>query len=72
VRLTPEPEAVAQRLRSEFDVPMNMMRPDQERKRLEIAPWILEELFPELGLDCYIVEVYPTADHLEVERRPLR
>jgi pyruvate formate-lyase activating enzyme-like uncharacterized protein len=69
---TPEPEAVALRLRSEYDVPMDLMRPDPGRKRLEIAPWILEELFPELGLDCYIVEVYPTADHLEVERRPLR
>jgi hypothetical protein len=69
---TPEPEAVAQRLHSEYDVPRNMMGPDPERKRLEVAPWILEELFPELGLECYIVEVYPTADHLEVERRPLR
>ena len=48
-----------------------MMATGRARKRLEVAPWILEELYPELGLECYIVEVYPTADQLEVERRPL-
>jgi pyruvate formate-lyase activating enzyme-like uncharacterized protein len=67
-----DPEAVASRLRSEYDVPLTMMNIDMVRMRLEVAPWILEELYPELGLECYIIEVYPTADQLEVERRPLR
>ena len=67
-----DPEAVAARLRSDYDVPQTMMGIDIKKKRLEVAPWILEELYPELGLECYIVEVYPTADQLEVERRPLR
>jgi uncharacterized protein len=67
-----DPLAVEARLRSEYDVPPTMMNVDVARKRLEVAPWILEELYPELGLECYIIEVYPTADQLEVERRPLR
>jgi pyruvate formate-lyase activating enzyme-like uncharacterized protein len=69
---TPDPEAAAMRLRTEYDVPDTMMKVDLERKRLEVAPWILDDLYPELGMDCYIIEVYPTADRLEVERRPLR
>ena len=67
-----DPLEVAERLRTEFGVPPAMMFPDLDRRRLEVAPWILEELYPELGLECYIIEVYPTADALEVERRPLR
>lgn len=67
-----DPIEIAERLRNEFDVPPAMMSPDVARRRLEVAPWILEELYPELGLECYIIEVYPTADSLEVERRPLR
>jgi len=36
--------------------------------------WILEKISPELkerGLECYMIEEYPTADGLEVERIPL-
>jgi len=36
-----------------------------------VAPWVLEELAPELELESFIVEEYPTADRLEVERAPL-
>jgi uncharacterized protein len=67
-----DPGTVADRLRSEFGVPSAMMHVDRDRNRLEVAPWILEELYPELDLECYVIEVYPTADQLEVERRPLR
>jgi pyruvate formate-lyase activating enzyme-like uncharacterized protein len=67
-----DPIEVAERLRTEYDVPSTLMSPDVARRRLEVAPWVLEELYPELGLECYIIEVYPTADQLEVERRPLR
>jgi len=67
-----DPTEVMERLGTEFGVPAGMMHPDPDRRRLEVAPWILEELYPELDLECYIIEVYPTADQLEVERRPLR
>jgi len=44
------------------------------KNRIEIALWVLEEIVPILikrGVDCYMVEGYPTADKLEVERTPL-
>ena len=44
---------------------------DEERNRLEVAPWVLEEIASELPYRCYEVEEYPTADRLEVERAPL-
>jgi pyruvate formate-lyase activating enzyme-like uncharacterized protein len=44
---------------------------DAVRKRMETAPWIVEEIASELPFKCYIIEEYPTADRLEVERTPL-
>src|SRR5207249_4230293 len=41
------------------------------RKRLEIAPWILEKLAPKLHRPAFLVEEYPTSDGLEVERTRL-
>lgn len=58
-------------LRREYDVPRRLMWHDREKHRLEVAAWVLEEIAAELALDSYIVEEYPTADRLEVERRPL-
>ncbi len=52
-------------------VPADLMAVDGARVRLEIAPWVLEEIAPRLGRPSYIVEEYPTADALEVERTPL-
>lgn len=45
---------------------------DEEKKRVEIAPWILEHLVDQLPFDSFFVEEYPTADRLEVEREPLK
>ena len=45
-----------------------------EKGRLEIGVWILEEIASELrthDITCYMIEEYPTADRLEVERSPL-
>jgi hypothetical protein len=56
----------------EFGVPRRLLRADAAKNRLEVAPWVLEEIAPELTLECYLVEEYPTADRLEVERTPLR
>jgi len=55
-----------------FDVPGNLIRANFAKRRLEIAPWILEEIAGELDLPSYIIEEYPTSDRLEVERIPLK
>ena len=47
---------------------------DKDKNRIEIGLWILEEIVDELtenGYECYMVEEYPTADRLEVEKIPL-
>jgi pyruvate formate-lyase activating enzyme-like uncharacterized protein len=54
-----------------FEVPDDLIFIDREKKRIEIAPWILEEISTSLPYDCYIIEEYPTADRLEVEREKL-
>lgn len=58
-------------LRTEYDVPDELMFIDRDRNRMEIAAWILEEVGEELPFKCYIVEEYPTRDRLEVERTPI-
>jgi pyruvate formate-lyase activating enzyme-like uncharacterized protein len=52
-------------------VPADLMGLDGGRNRLEIAPWILESIAPSLGRPSFLVEEYPTADGLEVERTRL-
>ena len=54
-----------------YDVPDELMYIDADRRRIEIAPWILEEIGAELPFKCYIVEEYPTEDRMEVERTPV-
>ncbi len=47
---------------------------NEKMDRIEIAIWVLIEILnqvPEKEIRCYIVEEYPTADRLEVERIPL-
>lgn len=39
--------------------------------KVEVAPWLLEEVADSLPYKCYESEQYPTADGLEVERTPL-
>ena len=63
--------AAAELLRKGYDVPDELIFIDLTRKRIEIAPWIIEEISGEIPFKCYIVEEYPTADRLEVERTPL-
>ncbi|HEY7513483.1 MAG TPA: radical SAM protein [Vicinamibacteria bacterium] len=58
-------------LATKHRVPSRFMGFDGARKRIEIAPWILEEIAPQLGRPSYVVEEYPTADQLEVERTRL-
>ena len=64
-------DGVFELLRNEYYVPDELMSADLANDRIEIAPWIVEEIAAELPYKCYIVEEYPTANRLEVERTPL-
>jgi len=63
--------ATAAYIMNKFGVPGSLLWGDSRKRRLEIAPWVLEEIAAELDMPSYIVEEYPTADRLEVEREPL-
>ncbi len=58
-------------LNDEYNVPTELVHRDDEKKRLEVAPWVLQRISAELPYDSFIVEEYPTADRLEVERERL-
>jgi len=64
-------EPLMRELASTHRVPKDLMGLDDARKRLEIAPWILEAIAPSLGRPAFLVEENPTADGLEVERTRL-
>ena len=72
---SPEPEELAEMISKEYEIPPDLIRHDMEKGRIEIAAWVLEEIAEGIASDyghkCFIVEEYPTADRLEVERRPL-
>jgi len=59
-------------LRDEYGVPEHLIYRDNEKKRIEVAPWVLEKIAHQLPYATFLVEEYPTADRLEVEREPLR
>ena len=61
-------EEIYQFLRREYGIPENLLFLNRERNRIEISPYILEEIAPELPWKCYEVEEYPTWDRLQVER----
>jgi pyruvate formate-lyase activating enzyme-like uncharacterized protein len=61
-------------LQKTYKVPSHLLHLDSEKKRIELAAWMLEKIAPKLtkqGYHCFIVEEYPTADRLEVERTPV-
>ncbi len=64
-------ERLMRDLETRYRVPRELMGVDGPRKRLEIAPWILEEIAPRLRRPAFLVEEYPTSDALEVERTRL-
>jgi hypothetical protein len=65
---------VSKLLRGTYNVPSHLLFIDTEKKRVEIAAWLLQKIAPKLSEQeyrCFIVEEYPTADRLEVERTPV-
>jgi len=61
-------------LQKTYHIPPHHLFIDEEKKRVELAAWLLEKTAKQLtmqGHHCYIVEEYPTADRLEVERTPI-
>jgi hypothetical protein len=61
-------QALMRQLVTKYRVPKRLVGLDAARRRLEIAPWILEQIAPRLERPSFVVEEYPTADGLEVER----
>ena len=64
--------ATAAYIMKEFDVPGQLIYSNPRKGRLEISPWVLEEIADKLDCPSHVVEEYPTADRLEVELRPLK
>lgn len=65
---TPDPASLRSVLARRYDIPSKYIRADKARERVDLAPWIAEEIGASLE-NCYIVEEYPTAERTEVERR---
>ncbi len=67
-------EKVISSLKQEFNISDNYISLNNEKKRIEIGLWILKKIADTLkkrGMQCFMIEEYPTADGLEVERIPL-
>ena len=61
-------------LLEELHFTKNQYQINKEKKRIELHPQFLEEnkkILLSENINCFIIEEYPTADHLEVERIPL-
>ncbi|WP_455393117.1 radical SAM protein [[Eubacterium] cellulosolvens] len=62
-------------LQNTYEIPDALLNYHHGAHRLELAPWVLKELENAIPSSIkkrsYIVEEYPTADRLEVERIPL-
>ncbi|MHA2045504.1 MAG: radical SAM protein [Candidatus Thorarchaeota archaeon] len=74
-----ELESIHRELETHFEVPSNLLNLDEKRKRIEIAPWILEEIAGDLrnrltditDFEIGITFEYPTWDRLQTMFEPL-
>ncbi len=66
-----KPRELVEKLRGYYGVDSDMVWYDEEEHRAEAYILFLEDICNELDEKCYGIEVYPTADRLEVERWPL-
>lgn len=65
---------LAKSLQDTYNIPEHLLYIDKDKKRVELAAWLLEKIAKRLvqqGNSCFFVEEYPTADRLEVERTPI-
>lgn len=67
---TTDPLSLHRSLAERYNIPSKYIRADKSRDRVDLAPWIAEEIGASLE-NCYIVEEYPTAERTEVERRQI-
>ncbi|KYK21883.1 hypothetical protein AYK24_08565 [Thermoplasmatales archaeon SG8-52-4] len=61
-------------LKDDYKIDEEYISINIKKKRIEIAVWILEKIAIDLkkqGFQCFLIEEYPTADALEVERIPM-
>jgi pyruvate formate-lyase activating enzyme-like uncharacterized protein len=61
-------------LKEKYNIQENFIFLDKEKSRIEIELCVLEKIAKKLkknGYECFMIEEYPTADRLEVERIPL-
>lgn len=61
-------------LKNELELSKKEFHRNLGKMRIEIHPELLKQIaipLKKFGLKCFIIEEYPTADHLEVERTPL-
>lgn len=63
-----DPAEVVSLLQREYEIPPELVWYDRDKERVEIALYVLEEIYHMLPYECYGIEEYPTADRLEVER----
>jgi pyruvate formate-lyase activating enzyme-like uncharacterized protein len=68
---THEPDILIKELKQKFKISPKLIEHDHAKSRIQVAAWILDEIAGEIEEDCYIVEEYPTADRLEVEREKI-
>ncbi len=61
-------EEIYRYLREKYDIPETLISVNYVRRRVELSPYILEEIAEELPWEAYEVEEYPTWDRLQVER----
>jgi len=54
-----------------YSIDPSLFRWDADKQWAETSPEIARVLSHSLSFSCYIIEEYPTADRLEVEREPL-
>ncbi len=60
-----------QEVQRRYDIEGGMMAWDEEKSRIETTPSLAAWLADRVPYRCFVVEEYPTADRLEVEREPL-
>ncbi len=68
---TKDGESLAEKLREIYEVPEEFLWYVEDEDRIECSLGFLKEIEDDIEEDCYGIEVYPTSDHLEVERWPL-